>query len=57
MDYYDMKDLSRIYGTKLKNTQALRTNTAVCALRLLPFRFNANIRKLLVNISSKIQLK
>lgn len=35
----------------------LRVNVAIAALRLLPFRFDGNCRKLLVNISGQIQLK
>lgn len=35
----------------------LKINTAVMALRLIPFRFNTECRKLLSNINSGLQLK
>ena len=57
MDFYELRHLSRIFGSKLRNMVNIKLNTAVASLRLIPFRFDPDCRKILNNINSGIQVK
>ena len=56
-DYYQLSVRSPIFGTKLRNMENIRINTAVECLRLLPFRFNADCRKMLETLNSGFKVQ
>ena len=56
IDFYELRENARIFGCKLKNFENLKINVAVAALRMLPYRFDTELRKLLNNINSQVKL-
>lgn len=48
--------MSRAFSTKLKNMNNFKLNTAIASLRLLPFRFDTECRKILDSINSGVNL-
>jgi hypothetical protein len=56
-DYYEVRAQSRIFSSKLKNMESWKINTAIMALRLMPFRFDGGCRKVLDCINSSVNLK
>jgi hypothetical protein len=56
-DYYELKPSSRAFSSRLKSMDNWKINTAIMALRMLPFRFDSSCRKLLDCINSGVNLK
>jgi hypothetical protein len=56
-DYYELRPQSRIFSSKIKNMESWKINTAIAALRLMPFRFDSGCRKILDCINSNVCLK
>lgn len=56
-DFYQLKESSRVFSSKLKNMVNLEINLAVISLRLIPFRFDIECRKILDNLNNTINIK
>jgi hypothetical protein len=56
LDYYRWRTTNRFTNTLLKNWTNFQLNLAVKALRMIPFRFDNDCRKILNNINSNLCL-
>ena len=52
LDYYHLRTASPCYGSKLKHMTNIKLNLAVQALRMIPFHFDSDCRKILSNLNS-----
>lgn len=52
LDYYGLRTISRCFGGRLKNTVNINLSLAINILRMIPFRFDNDCRKLINSINS-----
>ena len=52
LDYYHLRTLAPCYNCRLKHMTNIKLNLAVSALRMIPFHFDNDCRKLLNSLNS-----
>lgn len=52
LDYYQLRKVAPYFGSKLKNSFGFQLSLAVNILRMIPFRFNNDCRKIINSINS-----